>query len=204
MAVNYDRRDPAEIKASSLSGDTLTPLSRTAGNVSKRGKEKDRTLPSGKKFSRRGFLVDLLVLLVLAGVIVGAWFGYGALQKLYTPVWETRQVEFCVEIGNIDYDRADQLLPTLTDRQLWSSDHVEGECLGIVSDVRAVPSVTEDNREIMTLYLTVTTQAKYRKGEGYFVGDTRLLAGETGIFRAESLSAEGMVVSVQDVTEVKE
>lgn len=204
MADMYDR-DPAEKKASSLSGDTLTSLSRTAGGGGKRGKDKnkDRTVKRARGMSVRGLVVDVILLLVIVGVGVGAWFGYHAVKDMYAPDWQIRQVEFCVEIRNVDYDRADQLLPSLSDHDLWYSSDVSGDRLGTVTDVRAVPTVTDDGRETMTLYLTVTTQAQYRKGEGYYVGSTRILAGESGMFRAEGLSAEGLVVSVQDTTEVK-
>ena len=54
----------------------------------------------------------------------------------------------------------------------------------------------------MALYLTVTAEAKYREGQGYYVGSTRLLAGENGVFRTEGLITEGVIVSLQDLTEV--
>ncbi len=203
MAVYFDK-DPSEKKASSLSGDTLTPLSRTTETTAKRGKDrlKDRTLKRKKTFSVRGLVVDLILLLILAGICVGGVVGYHAVKELYAPTWDTRAIEFCVEIKNIDYDRADQLLPVLLDRGLWYSDDVDGDLLGTVNDVHIEASVTEDGRETMTLYLTVKTTAKYRKGEGYYVGSNRLLAGETGVFRAEGLIAEGKVISLKDVTEV--
>lgn len=205
MAMNVDR-DPTEKKASSLSDDGLTPLSRTVGTTGKRGKEKqkDRTLKKTKPFSLRGLIVDAVLLVLIVGVGVGVWFGYRAAKEAYAPERQERQVEFSVEIKNIDYDRADQLLPSLAEHDLWYSAHVGGDRLGTVTDVRAVPTVTEDGRETMTLYLTVQTTASYRKGDGYYVGTTRLLAGETGVFRAEGMTAEGMVVSLKDLTEVAE
>ncbi|MBQ9780446.1 MAG: hypothetical protein IJW00_11135 [Clostridia bacterium] len=204
MAEFFDR-EPADKKASSLSGDTLTPLSRTSGKAGKRGKKeksKDRIFKGNRRTGIRGVVVDLVILLLLAGVGVGLWFGYTAVKDLYAPVWQSRNVEFCVEIKNIDYDRADQLLPALSGHDLWSSADVSGDRLGIVTDVRAVPVITEDGRETMTLYLTVRTEARYRKGEGYYADSTRLLAGESSIFRAEGLIAEGTVVSLKDLTEV--
>ncbi len=203
MAVNFDK-DPSERKASSLGSDQLPTLSRTAGTSGKRGREKqkDRTLHRATRPSPKGLVVDLVLFLLLVAMGVGVWFGYGAVKSLYAPDWTLRQVEFSVEIRNLDYDRADQLLPTLSDNALWYSSSVDGDKLGTVSDVRAVPSITEDGRETMTLYLTVRTEARYRKGEGYYVGTTRLLAGESGSFRAEGLAAEGMIISLKDVTEV--
>lgn len=203
MAMKHDDRETVERKVSSLSDDTLAPLSRTAGSAGRRGKNKrERALPGKRRFSWRGLAVDLVLLLLIAGVGVGLWYGYGAVKEMYAPAWETRQVEFCVEIRNLDYDRADQLLPALSGHDIWYSSAADGDRLGTVSDVRAVPSVTEDGRETMTLYLTVSTQAEYRKGQGYYVGTTRLLAGESGEFRAEGLAAEGTLVSLQDLSEV--
>lgn len=206
MSMNRDdkERELNGYKASSLSDDTLQPIARTASGTKKRGRDKKNevNLSARRKAARGGFVVDLVLLLLVALLSVGGWFGYRALKVLYTPVWDTRQVEFCVEIRNIDYDSADELLPTLEDHGLWYSDTAEGDYLGIVSDVRAVPTITEDGKETMTLYLTVRTQAKYSREQGYFVGSTRILAGETGIYRAEGMIAEGIVVSLDDVTEV--
>lgn len=202
MAINHENRDPAERKASSLPSDSLPKMARLSGTQAKKSKER----PSGRNGKRglfwRGLAVDAVLLLLLIGVGVGVWMGYRAVKAAYEPVWEQRRVEYTVEIRNIDYVRADQLLPALSDHGLWRGSDADGDYLGQVSDVRAVPSVTEDGRETMTLYLTISAEAKYLPGKGYYMGDTRLLAGLNGMFRAEGLLAEGTIVSMQEIAEV--
>ena len=205
MAMKHDDRALAERKVSSLPGDTLSPLSRTTGGTGKRKKDKkEKALPSRKgHFPWRSLVVDLLLLVILVSAGLGAWFGYRAAKAAYAPTWEVRDVEFCVEISNIDYDRSENLLPALKGHGLWFTAEVDGQYLGTVSGVDVVPTLTEDGKEVMTLYLTVKTQANYRKGQGYFVGNTRLLAGETEVFRAEGIVAEGTIVSLTDAKEVQ-
>jgi len=201
MAMKHDDRDLTERKVSSLSDDTLTPLSHTSSGLRKQKGKKEKSLPGRRRFSGRGLVVDLALLLLLVGLGVGIWFGYGAVKEGYAPTWETRDVEFCVEIRDLDYDLANELLASLPNHGLWHTAAADGDYLGSVREVRAVLGVTEEGREIMTLYLTVYTQANYRKGEGYYVGKTRLLAGEMSMFRAEGMIAEGMLVSVKDLSE---
>ncbi len=202
MAMNHEKREPAERKASSLPSDTLPRMARLSGSQGNKSRDK----MSGKYGKRglfwRGVVVDAILLLLLIGVGVGVWMGYRAIKAAYEPVWEQRRVEYSVEIRNIDYDRADQLLPALADHGLWRGSDADGDYLGMVSDVRAVPSVTEEGRETMTLYLTVSAEAKYLRDKGYYMGDTRLLAGINEMFRAEGLLAEGTIVSMREIAEV--
>ena len=44
MAINHDKNESPERKISSLSDDSLTPLSRTIGGVGKRGREKQELI----------------------------------------------------------------------------------------------------------------------------------------------------------------
>lgn len=202
MSINHENRDPYEGKASSLSSDTLPKLARLSGAQGKKNKESVTAKSKKRGLFWRGFAVDMVLILLIVGVGVGVWMGYRAVKNAYEPAWETRWVEYSVEIRNIDYDRADQLLPALSDHGLWRGNQADGDYLGEVRDVRALPSVTEDGRETMTLYLTVAAETKYLRGEGYFMGDTRLLAGISGIFRAEGLLAEGTIVSLREMAEV--
>ncbi len=198
MAVNHEREGLQ--KASSLDGDALgAPLSRHTENRRKsKDKQEDRVLTGKGRSVWWGILADVMILLVLAGVGIGVWFGYNAIKEIYAPMWEDREVELCVKITDIDYVRADELLPGLSDHPLWYGDASDSVKLGTVTDVRAVPSTTAEGKEVMTLYLTVSVTAEYRNGDGYFVDDVRLLAGESSIYRANGLVSEGMIVSLTD------
>ena len=66
-----------------------------------------------------------------------------------------------------------------------------------------MPYTDENGKGKVALYLTVSTEANYREGKGYYVGSTGLLAGESAIFRTEGMVTEGLIVSLTDQTEVK-
>ena len=170
--------------------------------------ENSRGKGSGRvTLGRRGnrwwvsLLVDLVLLALLAGLIVGGVFGYRALRELYAPTWETRDVVFCVEMTGIDPNMVkygQDGRPTFVNNPVWSSDHTDADCLGTVTDVRTVLVALEDGTNTLTLYLTVEAKAYYREGKGYRMGETMLLAGTEGVYRLEGMSAAGTVISMHE------
>ena len=204
MAMKHDDHMLPDRKASSLSGDELTPLARTVNGTGKQGRDKrEKLLPGKRRFSLRGLLVDLLLLLILCGLGVGAWFGYRAVKDIYAPEWETRQISFVVEISDLGLEETNELQNTLPGKSIWYSSATDGDLLGKISQLNTELHTNEEGESTLALYLTVTAEAQYREGLGYYVGSTRLLAGEKGVFRTEGVAAEGWIVSLQDVTEVK-
>lgn len=199
--MNNERDERESLKkASSLDGDSLSfPTGKDIkGNKKSKDKQSHRALKSGRRSIWRSILADLLILLVLAGLGLGVWFGYNALKDIYAPVWEERNVELCIKMVDIDYDRADELWEGLDNHPLWYTDAADGICLGSVTEVRLEPSTTSTGKAVMTLYLTVSVTAQYRNSDGYYVGDVRLLAGEGGIYRTNGLVAEGTIISLTD------
>lgn len=171
--------------------------------------ESGRTQQSKKNkgFGRRDqrfwitVLVDLVLLLVLAGLAVGAYFAYGAIYDLYAPEWETRDVVFTVELENVPAHlvRKNSLgVYTLVGMDLWSSDRTDADRLGTVTAVTEQIRPLEDMTETVTLRLTVEARAYYRTGKGYRMGETMLLAGTEGDFRTEGLVARGVIISMAE------
>ena len=163
---------------------------------------------NGKKvFGRRNgrfwlsLLVDLILLAVLAGVVVGCVFGYRALRDLYAPEWETREVVFCVKMENIPPDMVkfdqEKVKYAIVDNPIWSSEKTDADQLGTVVDVRTVLVTTGDVNTV-TLYLEVEATAYYREGKGYRMGETMLLAGTEGTYRLEGLTAYGTMISMHE------
>lgn len=194
-------RHSGDRKASSLSDSTKAhrPASAEAGESRADAAKDGIRRPAG----RRGLslAVDLILLLVLVGLIIGGVFGYRAIRELYAPTWETRDVVFCVEMTNIDpsmvkYNQDGR--PTFTGNPIWSSDRTDADCLGTVADVRTVLVSGEDGQNTLTLYLTVEAKAHYREGKGYRMGATMLLAGIEGEFRVEGMISEGTVISMHE------
>lgn len=145
--------------------------------------------------------VDLILLVVLIGLSVGGVFAYRAIRDLYAPVWETRDVVFCVKMEGIDpsmvkYGQDGR--STFTGNPIWSSDRTDADCLGTVTDVKTVLVSREDGYNTVTLYLTVEAKAHYREGKGYRMGATMLLAGDSGSYRVEGMTAEGVIISMHE------
>ena len=97
------KRHDSDPKASSLS------VASTTHSPAPSEGRKDRKGKMGKTDAGRGrsriwvtLLVDLILLLVIAGLVVGGVFAYRAIRELYAPAWETREVVFKVEMTGID------------------------------------------------------------------------------------------------------
>lgn len=146
-------------------------------------------------------LVDVILLVVLVGLIVGAWFGIRAVRELYAPTWETRTVVYRVEIEGIAPDEvkyASDGRYVFENKAVWSSEHTDADHLGTVTDAHTVLVAWDDGSNTVTLYLTVEAEAYYREGKGYRMGETMLLAGAKGLFRLEGMTAEGTIVSMHE------
>ena len=86
-------------------------------------------------------------------------------------------------------------------KSIWSSEQTDADMLGTVENVRMATVSTEGGDTMLTLYLDVRANAYYRKGEGYRMGETMLLAGSEGTYRLAGLAAEGTIISVREAAE---
>lgn len=205
MALHYHDRgnDPDDRKISGFSKRERTrPTSELGAGETGHGKRNGR-LRLGRQGNRWwiSLLVDMLLLVILAGIVVGGIYGYRFLRELYAPTWETREVVFCVEMTGIDpgmvkYGQDGR--PTFVNNPIWSSDQIDADFLGTVTDVQTVLVALEDGTNTLTLYLTVEADAYYRSGKGYRMGETMLLAGTEDVYRLEGLSSAGIVISMHE------
>ena len=205
MALHYHDRgnDRDDRKISGFSKrERTSPTSDAGTGETGHGKRNSRL-----RLNRRGnrwwisLLMDLLLLVILAGIVVGGIYGYRFLRELYAPTWETREVVFCVEMTGIDpgmvkYGQDGR--PTFVNNPIWSSDQTDADYLGTVTDVRTVLVALEDGTNTLTLYLTVEAEAYYRTGKGYRMGETMLLAGTEGVYRLDGMSSAGLVISMHE------
>ena len=201
MALHDNERNVGGRKASSLMDDAVVlPGSGTGSHEQRRGKGDREEILRDRQGSRaRAILVDVIILLLLVGLALGIRTGYHALKNLYSPVWETRTVEFCVEMQGVDMDLVydEKGNATFMDSGVWYTDQADGDLLGTVVKV---DSEREEHGDTVTLYRTVTAEAKYRQGEGYYMGETPLLAGMQGQFRVTGMMGEGTVISLHEKT----
>ena len=185
---------------------------RNAAAQEEKGRESKKR--SKAVLARRGkrlwvsLLVDFLLLALVAGLAVGGVFGYRALREMYAPEWEVREVIFRVKMENIPpdmvrYDQAQGKF-AIVGNPIWSSEHTDADMLGTVEEIRTATASLENGETVLTVYLDVKANAYYRKGKGYRMGETMLLAGSTGVYRLEGLAAEGMIISVREAAEIRD
>lgn len=184
-------------KASGLNDD-LQGLSfeRSGGRSSRSGEQS--LLKHRRRFA---WVVDLVVLLLIAAVAVGLVFLYRFLKNTYAPVWEERPVTWTAELTGVNaelisYDRNGDMV--FLGKEVYASNAEDADALGIVSDARIVHADGEEQAGEVTLYLTVDATARYRAGKGYWMNDTRLLCGQEYSFRLAGLEAAGMVISLRE------
>ncbi len=206
MATQDDRRRVGGEKASALkAGDGISRSDNRPQGRSRRHSDREMQgeIAVGRRsFSLRALVADLVLLVLLVAIGIGAIFGYRALKAIYDPEWETRQVEFSVKIVNVDektvntfiYDEDGNNL--FENSELYHTDRVDGNCLGIVKEVKVEPGATTDT---FILDITVVTEASYRTGEGYYVHDTQLLAGTVDQYRVHGMTFEGIVTAMHEM-----
>ena len=181
-------------------------------NGTQEEKGRDGKRKSKAVLARRGkrlwvsLLVDFLLLALLGGLVAGGIFGYRALREMYAPEWEVREVVFRVKMENIPpemvrYDQAQGQF-SIVGKPIWSSEQTNADMLGTVEEIRTATSSLENGEPVLTMYLDVRANAYYRKGKGYRMGETMLLAGSAGTYRLEGLAAEGMIISVREAAEI--
>ncbi len=201
---SLNTQDPRENKASSLGESTLpTDRSETPSSSPRVARGGGRTRV-GRRASQGwiALLVDVIVLCVLVGLVIGGWQGYRVLRDIYAPTWETREVVFCVEIPDVNMNSLtyEQGEVSFLGDPIFSSDRTDADCLGTV--VSWTWERDRDDAEILTLYLTVEASALYREGKGYRMGATMLLAGMEGTYRMEGRVAKGQVISLCEKQEM--
>lgn len=195
-------------KSSGLSEDIYAPMTGAASPVeTTKGAKGAGKVAAGRRGSRVwvSVLVDVILLVVLAGLVTGAVFGFLALKELYAPTWETRTVVYTVEIcgvapGDVKYNSDGRFL--YVGQPVWSSVYTDADYLGIVTEAGSTRVTDETGKNTLTLLLTVEAEASYREGKGYRMGETMLLAGLTEEFRFAGMTAQGTVISLREKSDL--
>lgn len=159
-------------------------------------------LPARQRNGRaNAWVVDVVILLLLAALGVGIWFGYRYLKQKYAPLWEQRTVTYCILVEGLDpelitYGPDGQV--TLCGQTVYASDREEADNLGTVMSAETVLITREGEKESVDLYLYVEAETRYQAGYGYWAGDTRLLAGSQGTYRLFGLIVRGQIISLEE------
>lgn len=151
------------------------------------------------------WVVDIVVILVIAALCALAYlYLIRPLMDNYRESWDEEELLCVLELRNVDpalvtYDRDG--IPVLCGHPVWSGDSEDSDRLGDVLEAEPIAVVREDGSTVLTISLTVRVTARCRTGEGYRVGETRLLCGEERQYRLYGLSAEGVILSMKPVEE---
>ena len=204
MSSYFQNGNDSEQRDRKLSGFSRKNAVEPRDEGGREGKKQGKTVLAGRgKRLWMAILVDVLFLALVAGLTLGGVYGYRALREMYAPEWEIREVVFRVKMENIPpemlvMDTAQSDL-VIKGKSIWSSEQTDADMLGIVENVRTATVSTESSETVLTMYLDVRASAYYRKGKGYRMGETMLLAGSTGTYRLAGLAAEGMIISVSEI-----
>lgn len=205
--ASFYRNESEDRRSSGLPEDIRGPMTGSGGKADPaKGAKGTGKVAMGRRNRRLwvSILVDVILLLVLAGLIVGGWLGFRVVRELYAPTWETRTVVYCVEIEGISPD-AVKYGPdgryVFENKGIWSSAYTDADFLGTVTQARTILVAWDDGSNTVTLYVTVEAEAYYREGKGYRMGETMLLAGAEGDFRLEGMTAHGTIVSMHEKNE---
>ena len=203
-----------EEKASSLDASVSEPSKETGGKK-KRMDGKGR-LPAKATGTRLAIVADILLLVLIAGIIAGAFFGLRALKSAFTPVGEECRIRYSVALYDVDpesFPYKPDGSYAICDNPVWLSDKVDGDCIGEVTDLKFKLNINDQGNDTLTVYITVEADAVLYDGTadimaGYYVENTRIAAGLEGGFRMNGLYANGTVVSMtvvgDSVTEEEE
>lgn len=205
--ASFYRNESEDRRSSGLPEDIRGPMTGSSGTTDPaKGAKGTGKVAMGRRDRRLwvSILVDVILLLVLVGLIVGGWFGFRVIRELYAPTWETRTVVYCVEIEGISPD-AVKYGPdgryVFENKGIWSSAYTDADFLGTVTQARTILVAWDDGSNTVTLYVTVEAEAYYREGKGYRMGETMLLAGAQRDFRLEGMAAHGTIVSMHEKSE---
>ena len=197
MASVNDRDLETAVKASALTA-RETADSADGGKHARNRAFGDDTAAGSPVRRGRSIWVDVVLLVVLVGVIVGGVLGYRAAKNAYAPAWDERDIVFVVEFSRID----PSILPEFwhAEAPLYVSDKTGTTPIGYLMYSPYI-SADAENEGYVTVRVIMHAEARYRKGKGYYCGETPILAGLSGDLRVDGISGNGMILAVYEAEE---
>ncbi len=199
MASVNDR----DIKASALNAKKVSDTAESGKRGRNRAFGGEESVVGSSSGRRKSTIwVDIVLFVVLVGVIVGGVIGYRAVKNAYAPEWDEREIVFVVEMSSVDAE----IVPSYwhADAPMYVSTDADAEPIGYLMkgpDIFPSTGASDDGRTYKTVRLTLRGTAAYREGQGYYCGNTPILAGLSGNVRVDGISGTGLVVAVYEVDE---
>ena len=197
MASVNDRDLEPAVKASALT-ERETADSADSGKRTRNHVLGDDTAAGSPVRRGRSIWVDVVLLVVLVGVIVGGVLGYRAAKNAYAPAWDERDIVFVVEFSCID----PAILPEFwhAEAPLYASDMADATPIGYLMYSPRISADAKNDGHV-TVRMVLHAEARYRKGKGYYCGDMPILAGLSGDLRVDGISGNGMILEVYEADE---
>lgn len=132
-------------------------------------------------------IVGILMLAIVCGVIVGSYM----LFRYYTNDYETRNVTYTV-VFSVDEDI--KKCAAMKNGELFLDEEGNSVYFGKIREV-LLPENADTAGEVV---LIVNASVKYRSGEGYFIGDSRMAVGSVFTLRHVESSYTVTVVDIYE------
>ncbi len=161
-------------------------------------KKRVRKAPKVKKPRKRSLpiAVDILIVVALIGLIIGAICGIYATINIYSEKYVQRDITYTLYLKNVDaalaYD-AESVCVVLEDSTVFVQQSGESTPVGSVESV--VSRACED--ATVELFVTVRTVADYDRDNGYFVNETKIAVGKAYSCRFSGLISDAVIVELQ-------
>ncbi len=135
---------------------------------------------------------DLIIAVLMVAIAIGIVAGGYTLFRYFSDEYESTEIEYT-------FIRIDETAALVRYRNMKNADlYIDGEgntqYLGRVVSSEIVDVDPENG--ISMLKLVIETNAKYKHGEGYSVGEYRIAVGSDYLLRSSTVSVNGTIVEI--------
>ncbi len=155
----------------------------------------DFTSPAVLRRQKRKFplvfdiIIGILMLALAVGVVVGAYY----LFRAFSDDYEAVEIEYTFVMTGESYELVRYRISE--NSRVYVDTENNTHYMGKVLSSQVVELDEEGNA---MLVLRIASEAKYRKEEGYFIGDLRIAVGSDYILRSGALLIDGAIVELND------
>ncbi len=178
-STNYDKASPQKEVPELFGGQRARDIS----NMNKSKEAKKKRIP---------IVVDIIVAILMVAIILGVVVGAYLLFRYYSGDYAGVDVKYAL-ICVCDEDPSAYM--TANNRELYLDSGNTAILFGKITDVRVIESGNNDSDDIVVL--TVSVNAKYKKGEGYTIEENRIAVGRSYTLRSEGLRITGTIAELE-------
>ena len=185
----YDSKDESvDLK----SADAQKKDSNTGANVTPGDFKKIKMLSNGGsevKRKRAPIVVDIIAGLLIALIAIAVVVGTVYLFRYQSNDYGTLEIEYKMVVS---CDQELTYYRPVKNKSIYLDKENNSVYFGKVTEVEFKTDLEGNNVAI----LTVNANVKYRKNDGYMIGDNRVAVGSAYTLRAEEITVNGVVVEL--------